>query len=79
MNSSILATTCSEDEYYDAFEGSCKSAINDPSRKTLNILRWSYFAIAIIVFIFGALNIVYFLIIKEKWRTTPILMLYICG
>ena len=52
---------------------------SDPSRTLLEAIRWSYFGIACVVFILGSLNVWYFLIQQGKWRTYPLLLMYICG
>ena len=52
---------------------------HDPSKPVLEAIRWTYLALACLVFILGTVNFVNFLIIKGKWRTFPLLMMYICG
>ena len=50
-----------------------------PSRSLLESLRWTYFSIVLLVFALGCFNIWFFLVKKQKWRTFPLLLMYICG
>ena len=47
------------------------------SEGLIRAIRWIYLAIVTIVFILGCLNLLIFLIKKGKWRTLPLLLMYI--
>ena len=56
-----------------------QNVVSDPSKATLEAIRWTYFAIVLCVFLLGCLNLWKFLIKLGKWRTTPLLLMYISG
>ena len=53
------------------------TSISDPSNKLLEAIRWSYLAILCLIFTLGTVNFVIFLLRNGKWRTLPLLLLYI--
>ena len=53
--------------------------VENPSTGVLQGIRWTYLAIVSCVFIVGSVNLNIFLIKQGKWRTVPLLLMYISG
>ena len=59
--------------------GDDQDGVSDPSSGLLEGIRWTYFAIVFSVFTLGNVNFAVFLIKRGKWRTIPLLLMYISG
>ena len=53
--------------------------VENPSTEVQQGIRWTYLAIVLCVFIVGSVNLNIFLIKQGKWRTVPLLLMYISG
>ena len=54
-------------------------SIDDPTKRQLNGIRYGYLTLVCLIFLLGCINFGYFLIVKGKWTTLPLLLLYISG
>lgn len=60
-------------------ENDSQTSTQGPSKATLEAIRWTYFGIVCLLFILGVVNSIRILIIKGKWKTFPLTLMYVCA
>ena len=55
------------------------NGVEDPYSGLVEGIRWTYLVIVSSVFIVGCVNLFLFLFKQGKWRTLPLLLMYISG
>ena len=53
--------------------------MQQPSDTSLDVTRYTYLVILALIFLHGTWNIVWYLILEQKWRAFPLSLMYICS